>query len=149
MSGMAAGPSGRAICHRDGTERQSREVVMVDIQFGSQGSPQLQVQSPQPVNTSAAVAGNDVKTIQQNASNVVTLSAESGNARNERRRDTLGRQPDETVSTTQTLEDLRATSRRTQFDFTEELTRIFLAVIDTRPAKGVNTIPPERTKERI
>lgn len=122
---------------------------MVDIQFGSQGSPQLQIQSPQPVNTSAAAAGNDVKTIQRNASNVVTLSAESGSARNERRRDTLGRQPDETVSTTQTLEDLRATSRRTQFEFNEELNRVFLEVVDTRTDKVIDTIPPEELVRQL
>lgn len=131
---------------------------MVDIQFGSQGP--VQAQPSQPVNTSAAAADNDVKTVQKNAANVVTLSAESGATRNERRRDTLGRQPDEAVNAPGRLpdeavnapkapEDLRATSRRTEFDFNEELNRVFLEVIDTRTEKVIETIPPEELVRQL
>ena len=101
--------------------------------------------SQSQTNVASSVAGTstDTNTVQSSPDNVVTPSAESDGARGDRRKDTLGQQPEDVTSALSELGSERLTNRRTQLGFNSQLNRVFLEVVDTKTDEILETIPPE------
>ncbi len=117
----------------------------MEVQFTPFASSQTQQQTSQASNTTNNTTGattDAAKTVQAKPDNVVTVAAETGGTRNERRRDTPGRVSQD--QTDKAVQDLRLTNRRTQIGFDTELNRVFLEIIDTKTNEVVDEIPPEQ-----